>query len=99
MMISFYAWTALVIFVGWNRPYVNKSAYIFELTNEFFIVLVLYFMFVLLVGVTDRWTINCVGWMLIGIIGFNLAFNLTTVLYDIVIEARRIIKNFFATKK
>ena len=98
-MISFYSWTALNIFVGWNRPYVDNTAYVYELTNEFFIVLVLYIMIVLLEGVTDLWTINCIGWMLIGIIGFNLVFNLGTVLYDTVNEARRFFKNFWAKRK
>lgn len=99
MMITLYGWTALIIFVGWNRPYNDKSAYVYELTNEFFIVLVLYILFVLLIGVTDLRTINCVGWMLIGIIGFNLVFNLGTVLYDTVNEARRFFKNFWAKRK
>lgn len=99
MMISLYIWTALVIYIGWFRPYRIKRAWILELVNEFFILLVIYTFLVLLDLVTDPWTLNFIGWMLIIIICVNLIFNLAIVMFDAIKEAFRAIRLIFYTKK
>ena len=99
VMLSLYNWTALTIYIGWFHPYLDKRTWRSELFNEFFILLVIYTFLVLLDLVTDQWTLNFIGWMLIVIICANLILNLAIAMFDSIRATFLKMRLIFYTKK
>ena len=75
IIISFYCWTALVIYIGNSNPFKTWRLWKLELFNECFICLILYHLLCCADFVQDMRTLTKVGWSMVVTILINFIVN------------------------